>query len=63
MIDLYPAAVLSDATLEFVLSVGSDFSKNRMYLNKSVFFSFIREMEEGSTHIYYSEFFKYLFGI
>ena len=26
--DLYPAAVLSDATLEFVLSVDSGFSKN-----------------------------------
>ena len=37
MTDLYPAAVLSDATLEFVLSVGSGFSKKNVLEQECVF--------------------------
>ena len=38
--------------------------QKRMYLNKSVFSLFYRrDGRSEAPHIYYSEFFKYLFGI
>lgn len=62
--DLYPAAVLSDATLEFVLSVDSGFSKKNVLEQECVFSLFYgRDGRSEAPHIYYSEFFKYLFGI
>lgn len=64
MTDLYPAAVLSDATLGFVLSVGSGFSKKNVLEQECVFSLFYRrDGRSEAPHTYYSEFFKYLFGI
>lgn len=42
MTDLYPATVLYDATLEFVLSVGSGFSKKNV-LEQECVFSLLQE--------------------
>ena len=64
MTDLYPAAALSDATLEFVLSVGSGFAKKSVLEQECVFSLFYRrDWGSEAPHIYYNEFFKYLFSV